>query len=222
MAPQSQVFSDDFATAFQKLLDGNGKANEIFQQAMQMLRDSGHAYDMKTLHPDLFMTHTRNRGGLMLSPYNCHSNARKEVHNVGADCKQLSNAVAVELSEQNSAGHIQANERLIKRSKGLLAPLNGKERYATLGAGHTAAWCKLAGVGGPTPEKPLQDEHGKIDVQKICRNAEFKAMIEEGWSWEIVKAAVDVRFPRFAVIAQEALNTQNHVARRWQYLGLRE
>ena len=121
------MFSDDFATAFQKLLDGPGKANEIFQQTMAMLREGGYADKMNTLSADLFMTHSKNRCGLMLSPYNCHRNAQK-IHSVGADRKQLSNAVAVELSDNNSIGHIQANDRLIRRAKGLLAPLNGKER----------------------------------------------------------------------------------------------
>ena len=37
-------------------------------------------------------------------------------------------------------------------------------------------------------------------------------MIEEGCDWEIAKAIVDIRFPKFAVVAQKALNTQNHVS----------
>ena len=92
----SNTFSAEFATKFQKVLDSPGKANEGFQGAMTMLREHGYAYPLQNVHPSLFMTHTENRGGLMLSPFNCHRNAAK-VHSVGADRKQLSNAVAVEL-----------------------------------------------------------------------------------------------------------------------------
>ena len=84
---------------------------------------------------------------------------------------------------------------------GLLAPLNGEERYCTLGTGHTAAWCKLACIGGKTPAKSLQDEHGQIDVGKVKKNAEFKIMLEKGWQWEIVKSFIDTDFPKFAPIA---------------------
>ena len=37
-------------------------------------------------------------------------------------------------------------------------------------------------------------------------------MIEKGWPWEVVKSFVDTDFPKFAQIAQRALNTPNHIA----------
>ena len=69
----------------------------------------------------------------------------------------------------------------------------------------------MAKVGGPTPEKSLATDKGMIDVGKLKRNPEFKAMIELGWEWTIVPAAVDEKFPLFAKVAQKAINTANHV-----------
>ena len=150
---------------------------------------------------------------MILSPHNAHRNA-EVIYRVGADRKQLTNAVAVELAVEGPerVAHLTATEKLVKRAGGLLAPLNGEERYCTLGTGHTAAWCKLACIGGKTPAKSLQDEHGQIDVGKVKKNAEFKIMLEKGWQWEIVKSFIDTDFPKFAPIAQKALNTQNHVS----------
>ena len=36
-------------------------------------------------------------------------------------------------------------------------------------------------------------------------------MLREGWEWCIVPAAVDIMFPAFAKIAQQALNISNHI-----------
>ena len=99
------------------------------------------------------------------------------------------------------------------RAAGLLAPITGSERYVTLGCGHTAAFCKQAAIQGKTSEKTLQCTSSEtIDLQKLCANAEFKTMIMEGWSWEVVRQIVDELCPRFAMLAQKALNTQNHIS----------
>ena len=37
-------------------------------------------------------------------------------------------------------------------------------------------------------------------------------MLREGWEWTIVPAYVDIMFPAFAKIAQQALNISNHIA----------
>ena len=56
-----------------------------------------------------------------------------------------------------------------------------EERYITLGCGHTAAICKLAGQANPkTSLDELKDEHGNLNVAKLKQNPEFKIMIEHG------------------------------------------
>ena len=83
----------------------------------------------------------------MLSPHNAHRNGAV-IHKGGADKKQLVNAVCVELAPSGEARteELDANRKLIMRSGGLLAQINGEERYLTLGCGHTAAICKHAGA----------------------------------------------------------------------------
>jgi hypothetical protein len=213
MDSPNKSFSPEFVTAFQRILDSHGQANDIFQKALAVLAKHSLMYTVSRVKCKYFIPHRNNRGGLLLSPFNAHRNA-KRIHKVGADLAQITNAYATELPSagQHRDAQLTASRNLISRSNGLLAPLNGEERYASLGAGHTAAFCKLAEVGGPTPEPDLQDECGNIDVGKIKRNANFKIMIEDGWDWKIIHADVDIVFPKFSQIAQRALNTANHVA----------
>ena len=37
-------------------------------------------------------------------------------------------------------------------------------------------------------------------------------MITKGWAWKVIHACIDEAFPKFAAIAQSALNVRNHVA----------
>merc|ERR1711865_55455 len=109
----------------------------------------------------------------------------------------LSTAVCVELAPMGPTrvSNPEANAVLIKRSEGLLAPINGEETFLTLGCGHTTAFCKVAPLAGITPEKGLQDESCKMDYSKLCKQAEFKAMFEQGWDWEVIPWDVDQMFP---------------------------
>eukprot|EP00959_Pyramimonas_sp_CCMP1952_P345047 7226479-Pyramimonas_sp.AAC.1 len=68
--------------------------------------------------------------------------------------RQLSNAVRIELGVNSPVRwqHVAENKVLVDRAAGLLAPVNGSERYVTVGCGHATAFCKLAGVQGRTSE----------------------------------------------------------------------
>ena len=177
--------------------------------------------DEREICASKMLVHHKNRNGLMLSVHNAHANAATIVK-VGADRSQLSNAVCIELATEGHAReiNIQKNKALVARAKGKLAPVTGEEKYLSVGCGHTAAFVKLAKVGGPTPEASLADEKGMIDVGKLKRNPEFKVMIEKGWSWKVVPAIVDHEFPNFAGIAQKALNVNNHVAQKTSELEM--
>ena len=177
--------------------------------------------DERDICASKMLVHHKNRNGLMLSVHNAHANAATIVK-VGADRSQLSNAVCIELATEGHAReiNIQKNKTLVARAKGKLAPVTGEEKYLSVGCGHTAAFVKLAKVGGPTPEASLADDKGMIDVGKLKRNPEFNAMIEKGWSWKVVPAIVDHEFPNFAGIAQKALNVNNHVAQKTSELEM--
>ena len=165
-----------FQVEVETILNLKGKkANEHFQSLISCLREHQLIYTVDKAHPKLFLTHGANRGGLLLSPHNVHRNAGR-IHKCGADTKQLNNAFCIELaaSGKTREAHFAKNEMLIKRAGGLLAPINGSERFISLGCGHTVAFCKLADVKGRTSEKELQcADSDVIDVQKLCKNAEF-------------------------------------------------
>ena len=52
----------------------------------------------------------------------------------------------------------------------------------------------------------------RVDQRALCSNANFATMITKGWAWKVIYACIDEAFPKFAVIAQSALNVRNHVA----------
>ena len=72
------------------------------------------------------------------------------------------------------------NERLIKRSKGLLTGPSGEERFLSVGAGHTVAFTRAAAFGCQTNQESTKDAEGKIDKQRLFKDPTFKSMIEDG------------------------------------------
>ena len=141
----------EFDQQFKAALAQKGPANEVLQGCLEVLSKHKMSYVLPEVPAKFFLTHKMNRNGLMLSPYNCHSNALK-IHNGGADRKMLTNALCCELAADGEArkSQLEANEKLSSRSGGLLAPINGEERYLTLGCGHTTAFVKLALIKGMT------------------------------------------------------------------------
>ena len=63
-----------------------------------------------------------------------------------------------------------------------------------------------------TPLKEIADECGFLNLKALEKNCQYKQMLREGWEWSIVPADVDIQFPAFAKIAQQALNISNHIA----------
>ena len=210
----SAALDETFKFKFQLELDQTSKSPWMkFEALMSLLREYKIAYKLEAVKPKLFMVHKGNRGGLGLSPYNAHRNAAT-IFSVGANKKKLDAAFAMELAPSGTQreSNIRFNEILVARSHGLLAKLTGEERFATLGCGHTAAWCKTAAAGGITPESIFQDASGGIDTHKLSSDKVLTSMIADGWDWEIIPYIIDVMFPMFAHVAQSALNASNHVA----------
>ena len=134
------------------------------------------------VHPREVMVSRANRGGLGVNPYNVHRQLACNKFN-GVDIEELEKAVIIELSPvpTERAKHVTFNQRLIARSKEMLAPLNGSELYASVGTGHgiqgyrsTAACCK-------TPEPSLQDKDKRLNPSTMCHDHRFKTAYEDGW-----------------------------------------
>ena len=203
-----------FEAEFGELMDNWQKftPNGFYMKGMEIM-DRYCLIQTVIAPPEEFLTHIENRNKSMLNQKNVHTKG-EIIFNIGADRKQLITAICVELAPHGPTRltNIEANRKLIKRSAGLLAPINGRERYLSLGCGHTVAFCKTCKVGGRTFLILLQDKDGMLDVGKIKKQPEFKAMIEEGWEWKVIPWDVDALYPRFAKVTQKALNGSNSAA----------
>ena len=211
----NSVMSEAFKAEFSASLALQGKPPmEHFLELVAIAEKHEMMYVLVSVHCKLFLVHMENRGGLLISPPDAHKNGA-EIKAAGADLDQLSNAFCFELPEAGPrrAAHLAKNEALVKRAEGLVAPLNGAERFVSIGCGHTSQFCKLAALGGDTCEPSLKiPGTNKIDKQKLCSNVNYDTMINKGWTWKVFRACVDEAFPKFSEIAQLALNTRNHVS----------
>ena len=175
MSRMSPAFAQEFGECLKKT---SMKPNEHFQKLTEILKKHNMCYRSGVLHSRLFMTHSSNRGGLLPSPHNAHKNAAS-IMSAGANLNELTTTWAIELPHEGARREniIKKNEALIARAEGLLAKLNGMERFTTVGSGNNGAWCKHADAGGATPEKKLQmSESEMIDVQLVCQDDKFKIM----------------------------------------------
>ena len=203
--------TSDFCAEFEQAFKDGKKLppKAALDLCMEVIWRHKHAYTFEGPCEN-FLTHPENRSRLMLSARNAHKHA-ENIHLSGADLDQLKNALCFELAKDPAkrALQLRKNAELIKRAAGLLADINGAERFITVGCGHTAAICKHAKAGGRTSSKLLQDVNGYLDVSKLMRDPKFKLMIEKGWKWTCIKADVDFKYPDFAKLAQRACNSSN-------------
>lgn len=97
--------------------------------------------------------------------------------------------------------------------EGLLAPLNGSERYLSVACGHTAAFFRAALHACRTPQASIADSSGVLSVQALSRNdPELEALFQRGWAWTVLPWQVESTWPRLPDLAQRALNASNSVA----------
>jgi len=98
-----------------------------------------------------FLTHVKNRGGLLLSPHNVHKNAAG-IKAAGADMDQLGNAWCTELPDAGPARKLalEKNASLIKRADGLLAMFS----FCEICIGLRAYCCILQACRGRRENEP--------------------------------------------------------------------
>ena len=184
-----------------------------WNMVVKCLLDAGVAC-MRKVHPSELFCHPRNRGGLGLNHYNVHKNMRIIAH-IGADESQLAGHACFEISTKEHIRDMQIafNLRLIKQAAGLLAGPTGKERYLTVGGGHTGAGCRAIIYNCKSGVEKLIDNTGRFSYEKATkRDAVFKQMLDEGWTFIIIPAFVEEEFPELPHLGQQALNASNNVS----------
>ncbi len=97
--------------------------------------------------------------------------------------------MAFEVSPAREARDLQVslNDDLTKNSSGMLALLNGSERYLTVSCGHTSQFCKDAQAGCIMPEANLADKSGRLSIDNVAKNdPKFRSTISKGWTWVVM------------------------------------
>ena len=119
---------------------------------------------VQSICSDKMLVHPSNRGGLGLSHHNAHKSG-SDICKVGENMDLLHSATCMELAvaEESKAKQLKFNRDLVGRSKGLLAPVNGGERFLSLANGHTAAFCKAVLATCTTTQKHLADQTGNLN-----------------------------------------------------------
>ena len=184
-----------------------------WNQVIMVLTDHGIAYE-RTLHVSELFVHPCNRGGLGLNQFNVHANMRTISH-IGADISKLIGCACFEMSNDPVTREMQIefNADLIEQSQGMLAPATGKERYVTVGGGHTAAGCRAVNHGCKSSVVCLSDDLGFFSYEKATKkDKEFKKMLDEGWAFVVIPAFVEELYKSLPKLGQQALNASNNVA----------
>ena len=116
--------TEAFCKEFDQALYADEPANVRFHTCMAIIKKHKLMYIHDCERAVFFLTHLENRGKLMLSPHNVHKNAA-DILSSGADTDQLMNAYAFELPQggERREAHIKANQMLIERAQGLVAPI---------------------------------------------------------------------------------------------------
>jgi hypothetical protein len=166
-------------------------------------------------HPDEVMVHMSNRGTLGLNGHNCHKNL-SEIHRVGCDPSELKGAYCMECApyEPKRQEQFDFNKRVIAQSKGLLAPLTGREDSMSIGCGHFTGGVRAISHGCRTPYKQLADSAGRLSAEQFTKTDKRMAKCIEGWNWKRFDWRVDAAWPLFADLGQKALNASHGVTSR--------
>jgi hypothetical protein len=96
------------------------------------------------------------------------------------------------------------NRNLVSLSKGLLAPVTGHERYMTVSCGHTTQFVKAVLA------KCVNPEGTALGQEFAGSDANLAQMLKKGWSWTILPYTVQIKYPKLAFLAQQALNSTNN------------
>ena len=189
--------------------------NTALADIEEILKDK-HIVRLVDLHPDEIACHPDNRGSFGLNAYNVHKNGA-EIDKVGCDLAQIKNATCFELCpiEPKKSFQLDFNRRLISGSKGLLAPLTGRERAASVGTGHFTAWCRAIGAGCKTPFKQVADQTGHLNIELFSKkDKRMHKCVTVGFTWTFFPWQCELAWTGLPALAQRALNSSHGVSSR--------
>jgi len=140
------------------------------------------------------MVHPSNRNGLGVNAFQVHDVGLR-VHRLGwMNSEFTDKAFVFEVSRNHTQRAVQLNfnEGLVNRSNGLIAPINGHEKFLTVGSGHCAQFVKACLAKCVSHHRSLAGADGKLDADRL----RF-----EKPSWKKPLAALDIKI--FSVECEE-------------------
>ncbi|CAK9100239.1 unnamed protein product, partial [Durusdinium trenchii] len=110
------------------------------------------------------------------------------------------NSLGIEIAvgPEERSKQLRANQQMIGQRKGMLAPLQGGERFLSLASSHFNQFCRAL-------------DHGrtKADGTQLHMTPEIKALVESGWQWTMLKAEAAVMFPDLPAFCSMSMNAHN-------------
>ncbi|CAE7930394.1 unnamed protein product, partial [Symbiodinium necroappetens] len=199
----------DVVAAVEAELQKSSPPLSMWNSIVQVLKQSKLAWTA-VLRADSLLVHPANRGGMGVNPHACHAKAAS-LMKTGWDASFLHSSFCFEVSDDPAVRQAQFsfNQEIVSQSAGLLGAVGQHERHLSVSAGHTSQFVKAAAHGCRTSEATLADSTGKLNVQALCEDAEFKKLLQVGWTWTVVANSVEKQWPQLPKLAERALNASN-------------
>ena len=200
----------------QQMINSEQELNIKIDGIAKLLADHNISYYVEE-KPEAFLTHPDNRGGLMLNHYEVHQKAATMIR-VGVQLSKLTESVCFELSKVPAVRQqqLKRNADVIALADGMLASVNGSERYLTIGTSHTVAFCKAVNAQCKTiPNELALSQNGVLSMAYLLTGKApghpLESMLARGWKWLVVPAWVEECFPSLPALWQLALNSSHAV-----------
>ena len=196
------------ATIDSLLKEGQCNPATTWNSIYEVLKENKLAWVQK-IHVELMLVHPENRARTGINPHNAHKTGAL-ILSMGADLAELGKSTCVEVSGKADIhdGQLKFNQQLVEASGELLAPVSCMERFLSVSSSHTAAFCRAVLHGCKTPNSSLD---GKLNKAQYMCDAQFKLMLEDGWSWRVISSIASERFPELPGFAAKALNASHNV-----------
>jgi len=181
------------------LADDTQGVNARLGKILNFLQGHGLAYSTMVTCGDL-LRHPGNRGGARVD----HRKGGMVVAS-GLNVALLPpSSIAIEMSRipSQKAKQIEANQKLVNSSNGMLGPVRNTERFLTVGNSHFIGYLRALEAGSKNPE-------GEECVVPQC----MAEIVQQGWKWLIVKSEVKESCPGFPSWVASTLNSTNAVAK---------
>lgn len=185
----------------------------LWKQIRSLLEHHKLIFELQSVSPNVVLCHPSNRGQLGLNAHTAHR-CGSRILSVGCDRDELEKAVSIEMQPDplQREAQIRFNQALVDRSHRLLAPVNGSERYLSLGGGHAVAFARAVLAGCPTPQADLKDTDGHLNEKTLTAKDATFGMCLAGWRHTVISFKCELAWPRLPSLVQRALNASQNVA----------